>query len=212
MPLMRVCRQLPNTHPFTARQLLAQPLNFNCSSIGSYQSQGQSKEESTSPTKGTSCSQLAVTVTRTRRQYTPFRTQTTPINFCSTMSGLSSAVPRQNAATTTTLAAPEGWSNDLDDMDLDYYWKGHNGDLKATLATWYGLTDAQAIITRLPEFGDVMFLFQSGMCYYVWNGVEDAVYSIDSPTNLEGIYDTIRKLGKGKLGGLKMTKLWQKKR
>ncbi|KIJ59878.1 hypothetical protein HYDPIDRAFT_117973 [Hydnomerulius pinastri MD-312] len=128
------------------------------------------------------------------------------------MAGPSSTDPAPSAASVAPLAAPTGWSNESDDMDLAYYWQGRNGDLKATLATWYGLANAQPLITRLPDFGDVMFLFQSGSKYYVWNGVENVVCSIDSPTNLEEIYNTIAKLGQGRLGDLKMTKLLQKKR
>ncbi|KIJ14358.1 hypothetical protein PAXINDRAFT_115994 [Paxillus involutus ATCC 200175] len=106
----------------------------------------------------------------------------------------------------TALTPPTGWTNDPDSMDLDYYWQGRNGDLKATLAKWHNLPDAQPLITRLPDFGGVSFLFQSGTKYYVWNGVADVVWSIESPTSLEEIYQTISKR-QGWLGALTMKNL-----
>ncbi|KAF9223279.1 hypothetical protein BS17DRAFT_781611, partial [Gyrodon lividus] len=114
-------------------------------------------------------------------------------------------------AKATALTPPTGWSDDDDYMDRDYYWQGRKGDLKATLAEWYNLPNAEPLITRLPDFGDVTFLFRSGSKYYVWNGIENRVCSIESPTNLEEIYQTISKLGKGRLGDLKMKKVPQKR-
>ncbi|KIJ05889.1 hypothetical protein PAXINDRAFT_121970 [Paxillus involutus ATCC 200175] len=111
----------------------------------------------------------------------------------------------------TALTPPTGWTNDPDSMDLDYYWQGRNGDLKATLAEWHNLPDAQPLITRLPDPSDAIFLFQSGGKYYIWNGIEGVVCSIDETTSLEEIYMTIGELGQGKLGVLLMTRLWQSK-
>jgi hypothetical protein len=123
----------------------------------------------------------------------------------------SSSTSDPAAAAAKALTPPTGWSNDPDYMDRDYYWQGKNGDLKATLNTWYGLANAEPLCTRLPDFGDVMFLFQSGSKYYVWNGIENVVCSIEEPKTLEQIYSAISKLGGGRLGDLKLKKLTQKR-
>ncbi|KAF9220606.1 hypothetical protein BS17DRAFT_786808 [Gyrodon lividus] len=77
------------------------------------------------------------------------------------------------------------------------------------MTTWIATTTGKVVgATSGPHsqnFGDVMFLFQSGNKYCVWNEIEDEVCSIESPTNLEEIYQTTR-LGKGRLGDLNMKK------
>ena len=97
-------------------------------------------------------------------------------------------------------------------MDRSYYWAGTAGDIKDMLNTNYGLKNAEPIWTHLPQYGNVLFIFQavpsSGTTsyYYVWNGIESSVCYINA-IGLDEIQATINKFGEGKgyLEGLNLT-------
>lgn len=106
------------------------------------------------------------------------------------------------------LTVPQGWTNEPEHMGLDYYWQGSDS-LKGELDADYGLLDATPLITRRPESGDVIFLFQSrrardpGTKYYVWNGLSQEVHQIVEPTTLKEIYLNMDERN-GALGSLEM--------
>ncbi|KAF9229796.1 hypothetical protein BS17DRAFT_771939 [Gyrodon lividus] len=50
------------------------------------------------------------------------------------------------------------------------------------MITWIA-TNTGKVVGR-PQ-GHVLFLYQFGSKYYVWNGIENVVCSIESPTNFQ---------------------------
>lgn len=112
---------------------------------------------------------------------------------------------------TNAATPPTGWTNEAAYMHKSYYWAGTSGDIKDMLNTEYGLRDAQPTWTHLPQYGNILFIFQATpstgkkTSYYVWNGIESSVCFIDA-LGIGEIRESINKLGEGKgyLKGLKL--------
>jgi hypothetical protein len=53
-----------------------------------------------------------------------------------------------------------------------------------------------------PESGDCLYMFRCGSKYYIWNLIEDDVWEIRAPLDLEDIIAEIAKLGVGSLNAV----------
>jgi hypothetical protein len=83
-------------------------------------------------------------------------------------------------------------------MNYDYYWGDDDSDGQV-MAKDYGLRSPQPIMCNTPESGDCLYMFQSGSKCYIWNLIEDNVWEIRAPLDLEDIIAKIAKLGVGSL-------------
>ena len=90
------------------------------------------------------------------------------------------------------------WTTEKLEMNYDYYW-GDNDSDGQVMAKDYGLRSPQPIMCSTPKSGDCLYMFQSGSKYYIWNLIEDNVWEIRAPSDLEDIIAEIAKLGVGSL-------------
>ncbi|RYP41834.1 hypothetical protein DL767_000735 [Monosporascus sp. MG133] len=88
---------------------------------------------------------------------------------------------------------PKGWTTDEDEMDKDRYW-GPQGD-GTYAATRVGLSSAEGIMIRSPEWGGDGYIFTTGGKYYLWNMLMGDVYEYTDPADLDGILKEMRKPG-----------------
>ncbi|KAK6705451.1 hypothetical protein SNK05_009348 [Fusarium graminearum] len=90
----------------------------------------------------------------------------------------------------STINAPDGWTTEPDEMDLDYYWA--DGVRGKQAAAYRGLDNPTPLMRLSLSDGGDQFLFTSGGKFYLWNMTSDDVSIIISPTSQE---DIVKALG-----------------
>ncbi|KAI0536515.1 hypothetical protein GGR58DRAFT_475017 [Xylaria digitata] len=93
---------------------------------------------------------------------------------------------RATAQPSAVVDPPEGWSNDPDELDADFYW-GPDGDGRAA-AGKVGLVNptGQIIVSRYNG-GDAYIFTTPDNKVYLWNMITHEVYEFTNPTRLEDI-------------------------
>jgi hypothetical protein len=90
------------------------------------------------------------------------------------------------------------WTTDEAELNYDYYWADNDSDGQVMVKE-HGLKSPQPIMCNTPESGDCLYMFRCGSKYYIWNQIEDDVWEIRAPLDLEDIIAEIAKLGVGSL-------------
>jgi len=90
------------------------------------------------------------------------------------------------------------WTTDKVEMGYDYYWGDNDSDGHVMIKE-HGLKSPQPIMCNTSESGDCLHMFRCGSKYYIWNLIEDDVWEIRAPLDLEDIIAVIAKLGVGRL-------------
>ncbi|KAI1124289.1 hypothetical protein F5Y10DRAFT_285214 [Nemania abortiva] len=95
--------------------------------------------------------------------------------------------PTTTPAATAATAAPEGWSDKAEDLNVDYYW-GTNGS-GAEAAKRVGLTNPQGLYIVTRERGGDQYIFKDGTTgkIYLWGMLTDEIYEFIKPTDLDSI-------------------------
>ncbi|KMU83971.1 hypothetical protein CIHG_01755 [Coccidioides immitis H538.4] len=83
---------------------------------------------------------------------------------------------------------PPDWTDNPVNMDNDRYWKQPSGE-GLPMAKEYGLnvSKIKGIICSSQMSGESMYMFEYEGKYYLWNQIEQSVWQIVSPTNLQDI-------------------------
>jgi hypothetical protein len=93
------------------------------------------------------------------------------------------------------------WTTDKEELNYDYYWGDDYSDGQVMIKE-HGLGSPQPIMRNTPESGDCLYMFRCGSKYYIWNLIEDDVWEIQAPLDLEDIIAKIAKLGFGALNAV----------
>jgi hypothetical protein len=66
----------------------------------------------------------------------------------------------------------------------------------------HGLKSPQPIMCNTSSSGDCLYMIRCGSKYYIWNLIEDDVFEIRAPLDLEDIIAVITKRGVGSLNAV----------
>ncbi|KAI0007430.1 hypothetical protein F4779DRAFT_512252 [Xylariaceae sp. FL0662B] len=87
--------------------------------------------------------------------------------------------------------APEGWSYDPGDLNLEYYWGPDGNGTRA--ARKVGLTSPMGYMIVDRDNGSGAYMFTAGGRVYLWNMLTDEVYEYTKPADLSSIVAEMRK-------------------
>lgn len=100
-------------------------------------------------------------------------------------------------------AIPPGWSNDPDELSLDYCFSGVEANMRVPFQSQLGMPNPVPVVV---DRNDALWLVDSGDGkYYFWEAVADSIFEIYD-RNLAKILSTISE-NNGELVGTKLRKL-----
>lgn len=89
-------------------------------------------------------------------------------------------------------AIPPGWSNDPDELSLDYYFSGVEANMRVPFQSQLGMSNPVPVVV---DRNDGLWLIDSGDGkYYFWEAVADSIFEIYE-RNLAKILSTISENG-----------------
>ncbi|KAJ9228945.1 hypothetical protein DTO169E5_8994 [Paecilomyces variotii] len=94
----------------------------------------------------------------------------------------------------TSIKPPKGWTIDPEEIDYENEWAPQNSDGQC-MAIEFGLKDPRPIMVTTPDTGSPFVLFQSGNKFYQWNQVENSVWEIVKPQDLDAILEVMTENG-----------------
>src|SRR5204863_7417223 len=95
------------------------------------------------------------------------------------------------------ISPPTRWTTDSFYLAVDFVWD-ENGD-GWKMARKYGLNSPRAVMCTTPETGELLYMFESGNKFYIWNQVDGDVWEITRCQDLNEILEIMDKKGFGSL-------------
>ena len=95
---------------------------------------------------------------------------------------------------------PSGWTTNDNHLDYENSWSRVNSP-GYLMASELSLDDPQPIMRTTPETGEPCYLFRSGNNFFLWNEIEDTVWEIIRPQDLNAIIKAMDEKG---MKGLKI--------
>lgn len=88
---------------------------------------------------------------------------------------------------------PWDWTDSKEDLLQDVYFsETGNGTI---IAMEYGLQNPEPVMCSTRRSGESMYIFQSGGTFYLWNKIDNSVFTLDSVTSKENLVKTLQEGG-----------------